>query len=277
MGNGTAFESQNAISLEDYRRLGGPSSGESVGSLVARLEAMQELMVLHVTGGRANEKEYAELRRELLFHPEFTGRLPRVVETCRTAHQLWHELKHFDTYQARREFLWGQFRPVLDALEGLNACPADEVVSEVLTTFDVEHVGGVWQKALGRRAHDPDGAITIAKTLIETVCKHILDDYGVSYSDRDDLPRMYHLAAEQLRLAPSQHTENEFRRILGSCEAVVNSLSALRNWLGDAHGQGRRVVRPAPRHAELAVNLAGTMATFLVATWSARRSELVDE
>jgi hypothetical protein len=27
-------------------------------------------------------------------------------------------------------------------------------------------------------------------------------------------------------------------------------------------------VRPAARHAELAVNLAGTMSTFLIATWT---------
>jgi hypothetical protein len=36
---------------------------------------------------------------------------------------------------------------------------------------------------------------------------------------------------------------------------------------GDAHGQGRNPIRPTPRHAELAVNLAGTMAAFLVSTW----------
>jgi hypothetical protein len=29
-------------------------------------------------------------------------------------------------------------------------------------------------------------------------------------------------------------------------------------------------VKPAPRHAELAVNLAGSMATFLIATWEGR-------
>jgi len=30
--------------------------------------------------------------------------------------------------------------------------------------------------------------------------------------------------------------------------------------LGDSHGKGRSPVKPAPRHAELAVNLAGAMA-----------------
>jgi hypothetical protein len=30
-------------------------------------------------------------------------------------------------------------------------------------------------------------------------------------------------------------------------------------------------VKPAPRHAELVVNLAGSMATFLVSTWHSHK------
>ncbi|MYG04596.1 MAG: abortive infection family protein, partial [Acidobacteriia bacterium] len=68
-----------------------------------------------------------------------------------------------------------------------------------------------------------------------------------------------------------QHTEPVFKNILGNCQSVVGNLAAIRNKLGDAHGQGRRQVRPRPRHAELAVNLAGSMAMFLISTWSERR------
>src|SRR3546814_15117838 len=60
-------------------------------------------------------------------------------------------------------------------------------------------------------------------------------------------------------------------QILGNCQSVVESLGALRNKLGDAHSGGPKRARPAARHAELAVNLAGSMATFLVATWEARK------
>jgi hypothetical protein len=44
-------------------------------------------------------------------------------------------------------------------------------------------------------------------------------------------------------------------------------IGAIRSKIGDAHGQGKKQVRPAPRHAELVVNLAGSMATFMAATW----------
>jgi hypothetical protein len=50
---------------------------------------------------------------------------------------------------------------------------------------------------------------------------------------------------------------------------VVEGLGALRNRLSDAHGQGKRPVKPASRHAELAVNLAGATAVFLAATHEA--------
>lgn len=154
------------------------------------------------------------------------------------------------------------------------AQPADELISQVLSSFDENGVHRGWQKALERRVSDPEGAITAAKTLLETVCKHIIDEAGGSYSENDALPKLYAAAASTLRLAPNQHTETIFKSILGNCQAVVGYLAALRNRLGDAHGQGKQHVRPAARHAELAVNLAGSVAMFLIATWEARKGEI---
>lgn len=88
-----------------------------------------------------------------------------------------------------------------------------------------------------------------------------------------ELHELYKLTANELNLSPSQHTQDIFKQILGGCSAVVNGLGNLRNKLGDAHGQGKMPVRPAPRHAELAVNLAGSLALFLVATYEAQESD----
>jgi hypothetical protein len=149
--------------------------------------------------------------------------------------------------------------------------PSDSVVSAILSRVDAEHVRDAWQKALDRRAVDPEGAITVARSLLETVCKFILDEEQMTYSDTMDLPGLYQRTANKLRLAPSQHTEEIFKRVLGSCQNVVEGLGTLRNKLSDSHGKSKQAVKPAARHAELAVNLAGTMATFLVATWEARK------
>ncbi|MDE0098983.1 MAG: abortive infection family protein [Truepera sp.] len=151
--------------------------------------------------------------------------------------------------------------------------PSDELISEVLSSFDEIGVHDAWRKALERRASDPEGAITSARTLLETVCKHIIEEAGDSYGRKDDLPKLYNTAAEYLNLAPSQHSEEVFRSILGNCQSVVGNLAAVRNKLGDSHGQGKRHVRPQPRHAELAVNLAGSMAMFLISTWNQRKRD----
>lgn len=148
--------------------------------------------------------------------------------------------------------------------------PADAAISSALQRFDPDLIHGRWTAALDRRAHDPAGAITLARTLLEDVCRWLLDELGGPASEQDDLPALYRKLAKALKLAPDDHSEQVFKQILGSCQSVVESLGALRNKLGDAHGGGRKRAKPAARHAELAVNLAGSMATFLVATWEAR-------
>jgi hypothetical protein len=151
--------------------------------------------------------------------------------------------------------------------------PADESISATLAAFDPTQVHARWTMAMERRAAEPAGAITLARTLLEDVSKWILDQAGETWQETDDLPVLYRKLAKVLKLAPDDHTEQVFKQILGSCQSVVESLGALRNKLSDAHSPGPKRARPQARHAELAVNLAGAMATFLVATWEARQIE----
>lgn len=151
--------------------------------------------------------------------------------------------------------------------------PADASISATLSAFNPNDVHARWTAALERRVGEPQGAITLARTLLEDVCKWILTDASEPFNDNDELPVLYRKLAKVLKLAPDDHTEQVFKQILGSCQSVVESLGALRNKLGDAHSMGPKRARPLPRHAELAVNLSGAMATFLVSTWQARQQE----
>lgn len=151
--------------------------------------------------------------------------------------------------------------------------PADAGISAALSEFDPKDVHGRWTAALERRTVDPPGAITLARTLLEDVCKWILTEANEDFGDADDLPVLYKKLAKMLKLAPDDYTEKVFKQILGSCQSVVEALGALRNKLGDAHSLGPKRARPQARHAELAVNLSGAMATFLVSTWQTRQAE----
>lgn len=148
-----------------------------------------------------------------------------------------------------------------------NQSPADTVILDRLERFDATHVAARWAAALDSKLSDPERAITLARTLVEDVCKLILHESGSDWQETDDLPILYKRTATVLKLAPDGHTEQIFKQILSGCASVVGALGALRNKLSDAHSIGPRRARPAPRHAELAVNLAGTLSTFLIATW----------
>lgn len=231
------------------------------------------MLVARATGSYADDDRYTELRRELLDDPFLSGRMPRFIQSCRSLAQFWGQIKKVaDTYQQRRDFIWDAFRPAHEFIEGKAAAAGDEYVADALRELDSEAVNTLWRRALERRSSDPEGAITAARSLLESVCKHILDEIGVTYTTRDGLPKLYGRVAENLDLSPGQYSEEVFKQILGGCKATVDGLAGVRNRLSDAHGKGKQPVKPAPRHAALAVNLAGTMSSFLVETYLERTS-----
>ncbi len=223
-------------------------------------------------GSRDDSRDYAVIRILFLREPTISEKLPRFIKTCRNLPEIWSFIKpKFAHYHERREFIREEFDPLLAILEMEARSPSDASISETVQNVSSAYIQEVWKKALERRATDPEGAITVARTLLESVCKHILDAKPVQYEDNADLPKLYTLTSKQLNLSPSQHTEQLFKQILGGCQTVVEGLGALRNRHSDAHGKGIAGTRPAPRHAELAVNLAGTMATFLLQTWESKK------
>lgn len=246
--------------------------------LLIHIESFQNLVVGIATGGARDDdadREYSKLRKSLV-GSRIDSQLPRFVRTCRDTAQFWsHITSKYPTYDGvyadRKEHLRGLFRPLIDQLEGYGVSPADAPISEALRKLDAQHVGEAWDKALSRRHADPEGAITSARTLLETVCKHVLDAEGITYKRNADLSDLCKATGAALNLAPEQHQEAVFKQILTGCYTVVGGLAALRNGLSDAHGKPTQAIKPAPRHARLAVDLAGSIAAFFVDTWEARQ------
>lgn len=153
---------------------------------------------------------------------------------------------------------------------------ARAAVSEALEVFASGHMQEVWTKALARRADDPEGAVTTARTLLETVCKHILEDAGAEYREGLPLRKLYKRAADVLEIAPTDDLAPILKELFESCVNIVGGVGDLRNHLSDAHGRGPFGAMPHWRHAELAVNLSGAMATYLAAIWKGRQPTVKD-
>jgi len=156
---------------------------------------------------------------------------------------------------------------LLDATENDAPTPVERTLDSILQSPSYESVSIYWHKCTERVSTDPEGAVTAARALIETVLKHLVDDLDIQVEKKNpDLPELYSLVAKRLNLSPQQHREQLIKGILSSCNTIVSGLGEMRNLYGDAHGKKRSSVRLEPRHAHLAVNLAGSMASFLIET-----------
>jgi Abortive infection C-terminus len=120
---------------------------------------------------------------------------------------------------------------------GEGRAPVAAVVAAAADTLNWASVNRDWQRALERVAAEPAAAITAARSLLESVCIHILRERDLVARRDGDLQALYRDAARMLSVAPDQHTEPILRQVLGGCATIANGMAGMRNALGDAHGR----------------------------------------
>lgn len=93
----------------------------NTSELFEKVESLQNLLVSRATGGEAHNAQYKSLRSDLINDPLIREKLPSFVRTRFDLDQFWGFIKHkYSTYQERREYLWAEFRPILEMIEGMN-------------------------------------------------------------------------------------------------------------------------------------------------------------
>jgi hypothetical protein len=116
---------------------------------------------------------------------------------------------------------------------------------------------------------NPGLAFDLAKTLVESACKAILNDRSISYSENDDLPKLFSTAKQSLPFLPptassAATVRHSLDRTLGGLHAAIQGICELRNQCGFAsHGAG--APRPAleTTQALLAAKAADALVGFL--------------
>ncbi|WP_414833029.1 abortive infection family protein [Afifella sp. YEN Y35] len=116
---------------------------------------------------------------------------------------------------------------------------------------------------------EPGEAIALAKEIVESCCKLILDDRAVAYPEKAEIPELLKLIRAEIKIMPDGIDENakgakEIKGILTSLGNIAHMLAPLRNAYGKGHGRGRDFKGLQPRHARLAIGAASTFVDFVL-------------
>ena len=108
---------------------------------------------------------------------------------------------------------------------------------------------------------DLSGAVTIARSLLESVLKHLYKEIFTQEAHNLDLPELYKQVSKELNLHPTSSKLDEgLKKIAGGLHTAVVGLSEVRNEAGDAHPLKYNIEE---HHAVLVVNNAKTICQFL--------------
>lgn len=127
-------------------------------------------------------------------------------------------------------------------------------------------VVSMWSNAQASVITDPREAATRASSLVESVCRHILDTRGQPLPPKLTIQALFKETARYLDLSATQQLSDDLRKMSSGVATVVQALGELRTHAGTAHGVGPESPALTHAHARLAVNLSGAVSTFLLET-----------
>jgi hypothetical protein len=119
---------------------------------------------------------------------------------------------------------------------------------------------------------DPEGAITAACSMVESVCRCILQEMDLPLPAKKDISHLVGEVQRQLNISPARaDLAPDVKQILGGLGNAANGIGALRTHAGDAHGRDKGAVTADARLARLAIHAASTISLFFIETWREHR------
>jgi hypothetical protein len=158
--------------------------------------------------------------------------------------------------------------------------PTVEELAETASGFDSKVLRQQIDIIRNAIEDDPDLAIGTAKELIETTCRTILTDYGLTVDVGWDVTRLVKEVRGVLSLVPENVPDSAkgaetIKRMLSNMGQISQGIAELRNLYGTGHGKDGQFKGLGPRHARLAVGCATTLATFLFETHEFRKEKTI--
>lgn len=125
----------------------------------------------------------------------------------------------------------------------------------------------------------PSIAFDLARSLIETTCRTILEDVGQQIIGTPECPKLLKQTVACLKLTPEfsvPETRDGVRKTINGIATVVQGLCEIRNREGSAsHGRDAFGRSLEPMHAQLAARSADAVVAFLWSVHQAGPAEIV--
>lgn len=178
-------------------------------------------------------------------------------------------------YNEKYAKLYQKCKEVVDRLEG-STVVITQTAEELKMKFSSEYLSRQIDLMVKMQVSDPTNAIGMAKELIESCCKTILDEKGIAYTKNDDVPQLADKTMDALNLLPAnvQPTDrgaDAIKAVLGNLRAIPTKLAEIRNPFGSGHGKSASFKGLEVRHAKLAVGSSITFVDFVWSTYEASK------
>ncbi|MFY9343122.1 MAG: abortive infection family protein [Planctomycetota bacterium] len=232
-------------------------------------------------GGQSRCAAVFDLLRGLNSNPKEHKRLVAVLEAAvlpadyADPAMLERVLKHLESALAAEGFALRRIGPDYRLQPRAGSVAAANELAVVAARLSLASVEADFARATQRADNEPEGAITAACSLVESVCKPILDEMAKPLPNKKDIKALVQDVASHLRLSPARtdlpaEWEADIKQILTGLVSVAGGIGALRTHAGDAHGRGRKPVAVDSRIARFAIHAASTLSVFLLDTWQQR-------
>lgn len=121
-------------------------------------------------------------------------------------------------------------------------------------------------------SNDLDGAVTVARTLLEVVLAELEHRLTGSKSNyKGDLPKQFKQVTKLLRMDEQRpDLDDRFKDVIRGLVMVANGLAPIRNKMSDGHARERK---PALHHARIVVNASKTVVAFLIESYNYQREK----
>lgn len=121
---------------------------------------------------------------------------------------------------------------------------------------------------------DYDSALTKARTLLEEVFCHVIENRGEKPGRTGEIRNLYNQVKNLYNMHQDPETDRRINALLSGLEKILTAITEMRNGSSDAHGVGSRRINIKAHHARLFVNASQTMADFILAVSDASKSKL---